>query len=125
MQVQSIQTTSNCRKPCFKAYFINDAKGKFRDICKHAEQTQELKDQIAELASNHKQHKLEIDYYVDYYYRIFNHYTMKYKVIEFPENQRNSGILYSILKRINEDKSFFEDDSFSKSYRLLTGQEEE
>jgi len=135
MQVQSIQanqTTNNCRKPCFKAYFVNDAKGYFNNLWYHSPKTAEAKAEISAFTNNHKNHKLEIvniekdneDYL---YYHIFNHHTGKFTVYNKRKNESITEVLYKILKKLNgKEEDFFEDYkhyNMSSAYRALTGQD--
>ena len=131
MKVQSIQTTNNCRKPCFKAYFVNDAKGYFNNLWYHSEKTSSVRAEMFALIRHHENHKLEImdvekdaDNYL--HYHIFNHHTGKYTVYNKAPKVCIAEVFRNILKNLNDnEKDFFEDykhDDISMAYRALTGQ---
>lgn len=127
MQVQSIQTTNNCRKHCFKAYFVNDSKGIFNRLWENSSKTPEVRDQIKLLTSK-KNHPLEIvsvEKCPDAdFYKILNRFTGKHTGCYVMDSIKTA--LYSILKCVNNDEGFFEEynfDELSKLYRCLTGQE--
>ena len=132
MQVQSIQTTNDCRKPCFKAYFANDVKGTFNNLWYHSEKTSRVRAEMYALTRHHENHILEIMDVVkdsdDYlHYHIFNHHTGKYTVYNKAPNVCIAEVFCNILKKLNDnEKDFFEDykhDNISAAYRALTGQE--
>ncbi len=127
MQVQSIQATNNCRKPCFKAYFVNDSQGIFNSLWEYSSKTPEVRDQIRLLVSK-KNHPLEIvsvEHRPDTdFYRILNRFTGKYAGCSVKDGITRA--LYSVLKCVNNDIGFFEEynfDEMSKLYRCLTGQD--
>lgn len=137
MQVQSIQTTNNCRKPCFKAYFVNDVNGNFRHLWKTATKDNYLEQMIKIFANKHTNHGLEITGVRDgfskvnsghdaatvfgTFYDVFNHFTGKYT--EYFINRNNREKLFNLLSCIEKDKEIFKNDSSAGSYRYLTGQE--
>ncbi len=138
MQVQSIQTTNNCRKPCFKAYFVNDAAGNFRNLWITARVDKKLEQKIESFASKYKKHGLEIigvNNRTGYVgtghdrapvpgtdYMLFNHYngqTSEYFIASLATER-----LAFLLDNINKDEKLFRDDYTAKPYRYLTGREE-
>ena len=137
MQVQSVQATNNCHKPCFKAYF--EANRHLKGLWEDARKTQELYKQIKKLTSQNKNHKLEIincesgwqDGHFGNSYKVLNHYTnymSEYFIVS--ENLRKKDFenyrkknLFFILKCVNEDKNLFKEEPLSeadKMFRLLT-----
>ena len=137
MQVQSIQTTNNCRKPCFKAHFVNDVAGNFRKLWENAYIDKKLDLKIESFASKHLGHSLEITGIRDGYskvnsghdaatvfgsfYSVFNHFTGKFT--EYFVNGSDRARLFNLLSSIENDKAIFENDSTAKIYRYLTGQD--
>ena len=129
MQVQSIQTTNNCRKPCFKAYFVNDAKGIFNNLWIKSEKTPEILQKMNDFANVKPDHALEIlssihsNYY--YTYEIINHFTGKYSEINIERINLlpKSKHLCLLIDKLSKDRGFFQEATFSKVYRTLTGQE--
>ncbi len=135
MQVQSIQTTNNCRKPCFKAQFVNDPQGYFRTMWSKATKNNALKDEIKKFASKNT-HNIEIigvkDGWNDVgsgldksrvfgsFYKLFNHYNGKFS--EYFVSSSDNARLFNLLNLINKDHNIFNDDYASDSYRYLTGQ---
>ena len=136
MRVQSIQTTNDCRKPCFKAHFVNDAAGNFRKLWETASIDKNLDLKIESFASKHLGHSLEITGVRDGYskvnsghdaatvfgsfYGVFNHFTGKFA--EYFVNGYACECLFNLLSSIENDKGIFEDDSTAKIYQYLTGQ---
>ena len=137
MQVQSIQTTDNCRKPCFKAYLVNDAAGNFRNLWETANKGTYLDQKIKGFANLLPNHGLEITKVRDGYsrvnsghdaatvfgnfYKVFNHFTGKFA--EYFVSCLDSQKLFNLLGRIENDRELFKNDPATKSYRYLTGQE--
>lgn len=137
MQVQSIQTTNNCRRPCFKAYFVNDAAGNFRKLWTTAIIDKNLEQKIESFASRHMKHGLEIigahdrfgyvgsgldkDYVPGTDYTLFNHYNGQ--ISEYFIASISSEKLSSLLDNIDKDEKLFGSDFTAKPYRYLTGQE--
>ena len=134
MQVQSIranQTTNNCRKPCFKAYFKQDAKGLFNTLWANAAKDTGLELEIKKLAKK-PNHSLELIDLHDTgvknhcYYTVLNLFNGKVKEYNTAKYScSNYFSLYSLIRQINEDEKLFDDDKNGKSdiFRLLTGQE--
>ena len=141
MQVQSIQanqTTNNCRKPCFKAHFVNDVNGNFRHLWETSNKDKVLEQKIEAFASKYKEHALEIigvkdgSAYVGSgwdrqqvfgrYYKLFNHFNGKF--FEYFVNSLDNARLFNLLNNIEKDDRIFTNDYTAKPYRYLTGQEE-
>lgn len=134
MQVQSIQanqTTNNCRKPCFKAQFKQDAKGLFNTLWANATKDTGLELEIEKLAKK-PNHSLELIDSHDIgvknncYYKVLNLFNGKVKEYNTAKySLTNHYSLYSLIRQINEDEKLFDDDKNGKSdiFRLLTGQE--
>jgi len=127
MQVQSIQTTNDCRKPCFKARFVNDSKNILARIWNSSIMTNKLENDIDIFVKKHPEHSLEIisadgAKFSLVYYTILNQYTGK--VCQYLcEDIPIKDTLSFLLEKINKDEDLFENNQKSKSYRILTGQE--
>ena len=137
MNVQAIQTTNNCRKPCFKAQFEYDNAGYFRRLWEAARKDDALIQKMNEFAHEHEGHKLEITGIRDgwsrvnrdsldeetvsgTFYSIFNRYTGKFTQYfsAGPDRQK----LYNLLCRIEKDEGIFENNFITEAYQSLTGQ---
>ena len=106
MQVQSIQTTDNCRKPCFNAKFIDDYHGYIRTACNKANVTKNLKKNIKTFSNLFPKTKLEIiniektRVMSNYMYNIYNHTTGKAIYMSLPNNIKHKNTLNDLLSKL-------------------------
>lgn len=117
MQVGSIQTTDNCRKPCFNAKFIDDHKGYIRTACNKANVTNNLKNKIKTFTKLFPQTQLEIldvlknEITSGYMYYIYNHATGKaqYMGLQYNINHKNAldKLLSKLIIKMKNENDFF------------------
>ena len=109
MQVQTIgasKKTSNCRKPCFNAKFIDDHNGYIRTACNKANVTKNLKNEIKTFSKLFPQTQLEIinieknNITSGYMYNIYNHTTGKTQYIGLQHDIRHKNTLDKLLSKL-------------------------
>jgi len=120
MQVQAIeanQTTNNCRKPCFKAKFIEDYNGYIHTACNKANVTKNLKKNIKTFSELFPQTQLEIldvlknEITSGYMYYIYNHATGKaqYMGLQYDIKHKNAldKLLSKLIIKMKNENDFF------------------
>jgi len=145
MQVQSINSTYDCRKPCFKSHFRQTGlTGTYEELYRVAIKDGNLKELTTNFAKFHRGHELSIDEVpIDYVqdllksdsgfdkqsriFGIFNMYTGRRKFVSLADKKGDEGnMLANLMKKLMNDESLqelFEDDENSQLHRLLTGLE--
>lgn len=107
MQVQSIQITNDCQKPCFKAKFIEDYNGYISRVCNNAKMTKALKRNMDIFSKKFPKTQLEIlnveqnKMTAGYVYDVYNHSTGKIKHIFAPKDIENKYTLNKLLTKLN------------------------
>lgn len=126
MQVQRIQSTDSCRKPCFKAKFVNDVNGNFRRLWTAADKKENILKSWVRDFDGLPNHRLEILNIREpklknawYAYDIFNHNTGKTKTFYSDFISEKSKLL-QLLVGIGTDKEFFVEDEATALYKKLT-----
>lgn len=106
MQVGLIQTTDNCRKPCFNAKFIDDHNGCIRTACNKANVTKNLKKNIKTFSNLFPKTQLEIinieknNIKPGYMYNIYNHTTGKSIYLSSPNDIKHKSTLNNLLSKL-------------------------
>ena len=107
MKVQSIQTTSDCQKPCFKTKFIEDYNGYIHRACNSAKMTKSLKHNMDIFSKKFPKTQLEIlnveksNITSSYVYDVYNHSTGKIKHIFLHKGIKNKYSLNRLLTKLN------------------------
>ena len=145
MQVQSINSTYDCRKPCFKSHFKQTGfMGTYEDLYRVAKKGGDFLELATNFAKFHKGHELYIEEIPKEYVQdllkqnsgcddqskilgIINMYTGRKKFVSLADKKGDEGnMLANLMKKLMNDASLqelFEDDENSYLHRLLTGQE--
>ena len=110
MQIQKIQSSDNLSKPNFKARFIYDQSGNFRNLWETSSKSSEFNSmakQFSEIKNGELEIK-EIKHKIDGgLYKIFNYSTNKEKSFMIPSDRGAYDKVEYLMKLLFEDKDFF------------------
>ena len=127
MQIQPVSSTN--QNNSFKARFINDKNGYFRELWRTAPKTYSLDHIIDEFCSKYKDHAVEIidvacvGQYdpVNKIYTLFNHKTGN--ICRVSNDNSTINGFYNLLKNLLKVDGFFNESSdLAKMYKKITGQ---